>query len=82
MSGDRPDGASERVERPPLRLVRGDATPEEIAALVAVLAAASGGDEAADSGPPRTSRWGDPAGRVRPPVAHGPGAWRGSALPH
>ena len=29
--------------RPPLRLVRGDATPEEVAALLAVLSAASGG---------------------------------------
>ena len=35
MSADQP-----AAERPPLRLVRGDATPEEIAAIVAVLAAA------------------------------------------
>jgi len=30
--------------RPLLRVVRGDATPEEIAAVVAVLAARGGGD--------------------------------------
>jgi hypothetical protein len=77
--------ASERPapERPPLRLVRGDATPEEIAAIIAVLAAAAGGEDADDAAAGRrTSRWADPVGRVRPPVQHGPGAWRGSALPH
>ena len=70
-------------ERPPLRLVRGDATPEEIAAIVTVLAAVAGGEDGAagDSGP-RASRWSAPVARVRPPVVHGPGAWRGSALPH
>jgi hypothetical protein len=71
--------------RPTLRVVHGDATPEEIAALVAVLAAAGGGDD--ESGGSRgsgarRSRWADPASRVRPAVAHGPGAWRTSALPH
>ncbi|MCA1783003.1 MAG: hypothetical protein LC679_12740 [Intrasporangiaceae bacterium] len=69
-------------ERPPLRLVRGDATPEEIAAIIAVLAAASGGDSAAGGGGRRPSRWAAPASRIRPPVLHGPGAWRSSALPH
>jgi hypothetical protein len=45
--------------RPALRIVRGDATPEEVAALVAVLAASSGSD---DSPPSRTrSAWSDPA---------------------
>jgi hypothetical protein len=70
-------------ERPPLRLVRGDATPEEIAAIIAVLAAAAGGGDADDAAAGRrTSRWADPVARARPPVQHGPGAWRGSALPH
>jgi hypothetical protein len=70
-------------ERPPLRLVRGDATPEEIAAIIAVLAAAGGGGEADDAAAGRrTSRWADPGARARAPVQHGPGAWRGSALPH
>ncbi len=36
---------------PPAIVVRGDATPEQVAALVAVLAAASGGEEpASDDG--------------------------------
>ncbi|KAB7741941.1 acyl-CoA carboxylase subunit epsilon [Nostocoides sp. F2B08] len=69
-------------QRPPLRVIRGDATPEEIAAIVAVLAAAGGGNEGGGDGGRRPSRWASPAGRLRPPVAHGLGAWRGSALPH
>jgi len=35
--------------RPLLRVVRGDATPEEIAALVAVLAVRRGGDGESDA---------------------------------
>ena len=77
MSADQP-----AAERPPLRLVRGDATPEEIAAIVAVLAAAGGGEAAPGDGERRASRWAAPQGRVRPAVSHGPGAWRGSALPN
>ncbi len=48
---------------PALRIVRGDATPEEIAALVAVLAVSGGGDEAAPTARTR-SRWSDPAVRL------------------
>jgi hypothetical protein len=72
------------AHRPTLRVVHGDATPEEIAALVAVLAAAGGGEDGGGGGESggRRSRWADPASRVRPAVAHGPGAWRTSALPH
>ena len=77
MSADQP-----AAERPPLRLVRGDATPEEIAAVVALLAAASGGPGDGDGGGRTPSRWAAPAARVRPALSHGPGAWRGSALPH
>jgi hypothetical protein len=73
---------TEHPERPVLRVVRGDATPEEIAALVAVVAAA--GARAAASAEPaaeRPSAWRDPARRMRRPTPHGPGAWRASALP-
>ena len=69
---------------PVLRVVHGDATPEEIAALVAVVNAASArASAAAAAGPPapRMSAWRDPARRVRPALPHGPGAWRASALP-
>jgi len=75
------DSAAETPARPPLRLVRGNASPEEVAALLAVLSAASAGD---DSGPaPRhTSQWSSPARSVRRPLTPGPGAWRASAWPH
>ena len=64
---------------PPLRLVRGDATPEEIAALVAVLSAAGA---AGDPAPPRPrSQWASRERAVRQPLAPGRGAWRASALP-
>jgi hypothetical protein len=68
------------ASHPPLRLVRGDATPEEVAALVAVLSAASAGD-AAKPAPRHTSQWASRERGVRRPLQPGPGAWRASALP-
>ncbi|WP_345557590.1 acyl-CoA carboxylase subunit epsilon [Nonomuraea rosea] len=65
-----------------LRIVRGDATPEEIAALVAVLAAR--GSSRAEPETPRTPRrqtWRNPARGMRNPVVPGKSAWRMSALP-
>ena len=67
--------------RPLLRVVRGDATPEEIAALVAVLMGRS-----ADAGAPSQGRsaqgfWSDRASQLRRPLHPAPGAWRRSSLP-
>lgn len=75
---DPTDPASQSTEpaRPPLRVVHGDATPEEIAAIVAVLAAAASGDAASPADGPRRSRWSSPATRLRVPARRGPGAWR------
>jgi hypothetical protein len=70
-------GAQSAPGQPPLRLVRGDASPEEIAALFAVLSAASGGEEA--PAPRPTSAWASRARLVRRPLIPGPGAWRASA---
>lgn len=64
--------------RPPLRVISGDASPEEIAAIVAVLTAASGSGNGSGTAPAR-SRWADPAARLRPAHSHGIGAWRFSA---
>ena len=65
-------------EKPPLlRVVSPDATPEEIAALVAVFASL-GGD---DVPPPRRAEWNAPGRLVRSTLPHGPGAWRASGLP-
>jgi hypothetical protein len=61
----------------PAVVVRGSATAEELAALVAVLSAASGGDAPAPDG--ATSTWAAHSAALRHPLGHGPGAWR-SAL--
>jgi hypothetical protein len=69
---------------PFLQVVRGDATAEEIAALVATLtavaAARSRAAEAAKPAPVRTN-WNAPARLLRAPVHPAPGGWRRSALP-
>ncbi|MDP4506658.1 acyl-CoA carboxylase subunit epsilon [Nonomuraea turcica] len=64
---------------PHLRIVRGDATPEEIAALVTALATR----HAQPSTPlqPRRQTWRNPARGMRKPVLPGKSAWRMSALP-
>ncbi len=74
------DAVSEApVDRPVLRVVHGDATPEEVAALVAVIASMSGGAEPARPKP--RSTWAHPARGVRTVHRHGEGAWRASGLP-
>ena len=66
-----------------LQVVRGDATPEEIAALVAVLTARARPATAARSGPAtrRRSGWADRPAGLRAPLPRGPGAWRAVARP-
>ena len=67
------------TEPPPtLRIVRGIPTPEELAVVTAVVAAASAvvGQDAVAA--PRNGRWNDPAARHRSPWRPGPGAWRAS----
>jgi len=65
--------------RPLLRVVKGDATPEELAALVAVVSARRAG--VADPTPRRRPLWGHPSAAMRRPHRAGPGAWRASSLP-
>jgi len=67
--------------RPLLRVVRGDATPEEIAALVAVLAARGGESDAPARPSSVKNTWSDRSRLLRRPLATGPGAWRTSSLP-
>ena len=64
---------------PLLRVVRGDASPQEIAALVAVLASRAAVAEVAPE--PTRSAWSNRSAVLRRPVFPGPGAWRSSALP-
>ncbi|MGH3153644.1 MAG: acyl-CoA carboxylase subunit epsilon [Streptosporangiaceae bacterium] len=74
MTEDRP------AREPALRVIRGDATPEEIAALVAVLMARAASSEP-DAQDQVRSAWSDRSRLVRRPLHPGPGAWRRSALP-
>jgi hypothetical protein len=67
--------------RPLLRVVRGDATGEEIAALVAVLAARGGEGDAPAQPRSVKNTWSDRSRLLRRPLATGPGAWRASGLP-
>jgi hypothetical protein len=69
-------------ERPVLRLVRGSADGSdvavELAALVAVLAARSGAD---DAPVPKPSQWANPRNRLRQPISPSPDGWRVAGLP-
>ncbi|WP_265447803.1 acyl-CoA carboxylase subunit epsilon [Flexivirga meconopsidis] len=60
----------EVAKTPQVQVLSGNATPEEVAAIVAVLSAVGGGDAASE--PPSGSAW---AGRGRP-------SWRSSGLPY
>lgn len=77
---DSPGSVAAAPERP-LFLVRGDATPEEIAALTVVLQSVAAGSAAPPAPRPRP-QWSAPHRAVRRAPAAGPGAWRASALPH
>ena len=73
-AGD-PDAAA----LPLLRIVRGDPTDDELAALVAVVAARS--TTAPDPGAAPSGRWAAAPRRLREPLRPGPGAWGASHLP-
>jgi hypothetical protein len=65
------------AEKPVLTVITPDTTPEEIAALVAVLSAL-GSDRPRER---RRTEWNSPYRQVRPFYSHGPGGWRSSGLP-
>ncbi|MFF2846003.1 acyl-CoA carboxylase subunit epsilon [Streptomyces sp. NPDC058001] len=62
-----------------IKVVRGNPTPEELAAVVAVLSF-TGGQGPAPS-PRRPSAWASPARLLRAPQVPGPTGWLASALP-
>lgn len=73
-------GAPDDTPPPPLlRVVRGDPSPAELAAVVTVLAGVGG--SGAEPTPASRGRWNDPAALVRRTLHPGPGAWRASAGP-
>jgi hypothetical protein len=74
----------------PIRLVRGSASPEELSAViavVAVLASANREDEPGETNSPTVGsgwsrpEWSSPGRMVRMTHHHGPGGWRASAAP-
>jgi hypothetical protein len=64
------------MDTPLLRVVRGNPTAEELAALIAVVA--TRGAAAPETPAPR-SLWSHPV--LRSALPHGSGAWRASSLP-
>ena len=77
MADDTAPAAGPPDGRAPLRLVRGDATPEEVAAVLAVLSAVSA--PAPTPAPRHTSQWASRERALRRPLTPGPGAWQSSA---
>jgi Acyl-CoA carboxylase epsilon subunit len=78
-----PEATDDRAARPLLRVVRGEPTPQELAALVTVLAVRATAVPAGGSGSePVRSAWQDRARYLRTTLPHGTGAWRASARPH
>ncbi|UGQ14436.1 acyl-CoA carboxylase subunit epsilon [Yinghuangia sp. ASG 101] len=59
-----------------IKIVRGEPTPEELAAIVTVIAARSSAGAPAEA--PAPSQWNAPARLVRTPLRPGPGAWQAS----
>ncbi|TWF78543.1 acyl-CoA carboxylase epsilon subunit-like protein [Pseudonocardia hierapolitana] len=72
--------SSPEERRTAFRVVRGEPSDAELAALTVVLAAVAA-DPPAPAPAPVRDRWSDPATRFRTPLHHGPGAWRTSTWP-
>lgn len=66
---------SESALPDPVSVVRGDAEPEELAALVAVLVSRSQA-RPTERPPSAHPGWTDRAALARSPLTPGPGAWR------
>jgi len=66
-------------DHPQVRVVRGDPTDAELAALVTGLMAF--GAQPPTAGWPRPSGWADHSRSLRPEAPHGPDAWRWSLRP-
>lgn len=78
-----PDVVSTSSTDVPLVVIRGDATEEEVAALVAVVQgmAAAASVANAQGERPVVSEWSAPHRKVRVWHPSGPGGWRASGLP-
>jgi acyl-CoA carboxylase epsilon subunit len=67
---------TDQPQRPLLRVVRGDPTAEELAALTVVVAALS--QRRARRRPTPVGGWADPSDGHLRPLRPGPGGWRAS----
>jgi hypothetical protein len=76
VSGESTDG--EASPRPLLRIVKGEPTPEEIAALFAVLTARAAA--AVEAPKPQQSPWTYRRAQLSKPVFVGAGEWRRSGF--
>jgi hypothetical protein len=63
------------------RVVRGEPSDEEVAALTVVLAAAASAGTPATPDAARRDLWSDPSSRMRRELRVGPGAWRATYWP-
>jgi hypothetical protein len=63
-------------QHPQLRVVKGEPTAEELAAIAAIVTAAASAASADAPAPPLRGRWNDPARMHRRPLLSGPGGWR------
>jgi Acyl-CoA carboxylase epsilon subunit len=66
---------------PRFTIVRGNPSPEEIAAVVTVLTAVLERTGGPGSGETKRSRWSSRSRLLRGPLSRGPDGWRASALP-
>jgi hypothetical protein len=78
MSQDRDAGSR---PGPVLRVVHGCPSAEQVAALVAVLAARAPSEGAAGGRSVRRNGWSERSRLLRAPLRRGPGGWRASGLP-
>ncbi|MFB9251544.1 acyl-CoA carboxylase subunit epsilon [Sphaerisporangium melleum] len=67
------------MNQPYLKIMHGDATPEEVAALVIAVATRT---SKASQAPRSRELWRNPAHQMRTVFPTGPGAWRASSRPH
>lgn len=81
MSDDTGAEATPEERRALFRVVRGEPTDADVAALTVVLAAVAAGSDG-DNGAARSRPvWNDPANGLRSPLVIGPGRWRASHWP-
>ena len=80
MSQEQTSTDPEPLQRP-LVSIKGGASPEEVAAGVAVVQAMAAAASAGTAPRRRRSTWADPGRQMRRPHHAGPGGWTRSALP-